>query len=81
MSMKQLPMLDAYEEIRRIYFSTRKATIERDFARALDLLKSMRSEEERSRVTVFMHGLAQMRAEWAQGGRKRKAPSAGTPRE
>ena len=67
--MKRLPMLDPLAEIRRLYFSTTRATIERDFAQALDLLKSMQTEDERSRATVFMHGLAQMRGEW---GMKKK---------
>jgi hypothetical protein len=77
--MTRLPMLDPLAEIRKLYFETTKASIERDFARALDLLKSMASEAERSRATVFMHGLAQMRSEWgrpgrASGGRSRKPP-------
>jgi hypothetical protein len=62
--MKRLPMLDPLAEIRRLYFATTRATIERDFAQALDLLKAMDSEDERSRATVFMHGLAQMRSDW-----------------
>jgi hypothetical protein len=62
--MKRLPMLDPLAEIRRLYFSTTRATIERDFAQALELLKTMASEDDRSRATVFMHGLAQMRADW-----------------
>jgi hypothetical protein len=76
--MTLLPMADRLAEIRRIYFTTTRATIERDFGRALDLLKEMPSEDERSRATVFMHGLAQMRADWARtregkegAGRKR----------
>ncbi len=63
----KLPMLsddDKRAEIRRLYFSTTRETIDRDLAKALDLLKSMSSEEQRERVTVFMEGLAQMRAEW-----------------
>ena len=67
--MKRLPMLDPLAEIRRLYFSTTRATIERDFAQALDLLKSMADEDERSRATVFMHGLAQMRSEWGIRGK------------
>ena len=62
--MTRLPMLDPLAEIRRLYFSTTRTTIERDFAQALDLLRMMESEDERSRATVFMHGLAQMRSEW-----------------
>ena len=62
--MTRLPMLDPLAEIRRLYFATTRGTIERDFAQALDLLKAMEGEDERSRATVFMHGLAQMRSEW-----------------
>lgn len=78
--MKMLPLLDRLEAIRRLYFSTTRATIERDFAQALDLLKSMETEEERSRATVFMHGLAQMRSDWGNkggGGRGEKPKPAG----
>ena len=72
-----LPMLDPLAEIRRLYFTTTKKTIERDFARALELLKSMASEDDRSRATVFMHGLAQMRAEWgtARASGPRRKPT------
>lgn len=70
--MTRLPMLDPLAEIRRLYFSTTRATIERDFAAALDLLKRMESEDDRSRATVFMHGLAQMRADWGAGKRREK---------
>ena len=66
---KRLPILDPLAEIRQIYFRTTRATIERDFTQALDLLKELPNEDERSKATVFMHGLAQMRAEW---GKKRK---------
>jgi len=69
--MSKLPMLDPLEEIRRLYFSTTQNTIERDFAEALRLLKLMPSEEERSRATVFMQGLAEMRSEW-RGSTKRQ---------
>jgi hypothetical protein len=68
----KLPMLsaaDKHAEIRRLYFTTTRQTIEDDLARALDLLKSMASEEERERATVYMEGLAQMRRDWS-GGRK-----------
>jgi hypothetical protein len=52
-------------EIQRLYFNTTKATIEKDLARAVALLKSMASEEERERAAVYMDGLSQMRSEWA----------------
>ncbi len=75
--MTQLKMLSADDklaEIRRLYFKATKATIQQDLARALDLLKSMTTEEERERATVYMEGLAQMRADWAKAekGKRRR---------
>ena len=73
----KLPMLsadDKHAEIRRLYFKTTKATIQQDLEKALDLLKSMASEEERERATVYMEGLAQMRKDWRgqkKGGRSK----------
>lgn len=63
----KLPMLstdDKLAEIKRLYFQTTRQTIEQDFAKAIDLLKSMTTEEERERATVFMDGLAEMRRDW-----------------
>jgi hypothetical protein len=51
------------DEIRRLYFTTTKATIDRDFDRAVDLLKAI-PEPERPRAAVFMQGLAEMRREF-----------------
>jgi len=51
------------DDLRQLYFSVTKATIDRDFDRAIDLLKAM-SEEERDRAAVFMQGIAEMRKEW-----------------
>ncbi len=51
---------DPLAEIRRLYFTTTKRTIDRDFDRAIDLVKSM-PEAERDRAAVFMQGLAEMR--------------------
>lgn len=59
------------DEIRRLYFQASKATIERDIARAIDLLKSIQSEDEREKAAVFMQGLAEMRREFRGGRRKR----------
>ena len=56
------------EEIRDLYFKATPKTIDRDFDRAIDLLKSM-PEGERSRATVFMEGLAEMRKELRRGRR------------
>lgn len=55
----------ALAEIRAIYFNTTKRTIHADLAHAIELLKSLPSEEERQKTTVYMEGLAQMRREWA----------------
>ena len=57
----------ALAEIRRIYFKTTKKTIDNDIAHAIELLKSLPSEEERERASVYMEGLAQMRKEWGKG--------------
>jgi hypothetical protein len=51
-------------EIKRLYFKTSKATIDRDFDRAIDLLKSLPALEDRQRAHVYMEGLAEMRKEW-----------------
>jgi hypothetical protein len=59
----------ALAEIRRIYFKTTKRTIEHDIAHAIELLKSLPSEDEREKATVYMEGLAQMRREWARKNR------------
>ena len=53
-------------DIRRIYFKTTRRTIEHDIAHAIELLKSLPSEEAREKATVYMEGLAQMRREWAR---------------
>lgn len=64
-------IVDHLEEIRRLYFKTTRATIDRDFDRAVDLLKAM-PEGERERATVFMQGLAEMRKEFKQPARSRR---------
>jgi hypothetical protein len=61
-------------EIKRLYYETTRQTIHQDLAKALDLLKSMGSEEERERAAVYMDGLAQMRSEWAGNRKKGKKP-------
>ena len=68
MPIRMLSPDDKLAEIRRLYFKTTRQTIDQDLAKALDLLKSMASEDERERATVYMEGLAQMRSDW--GGRK-----------
>ncbi len=76
---------DALAEIRRIYFETTRNTIENDFAHAIELLKSLPSEDERERATVYMEGIAQMRKDWmprpAPHGGRRKRGAVRTKRE
>ena len=61
-------MTDHLADIKRLYFSATAATIDRDFARAIDLLKAM-PEEAREGASVYMEGLAEMRKEFKGGGR------------
>jgi hypothetical protein len=51
-------------EIKAIYQQATRATIARDLERAIALLKTLRTEEERERAAVYMDGLSQMRSEW-----------------
>jgi hypothetical protein len=61
-----LSRTDPLAEIRRLYFETTPKTILRDFDRAIDLLKSLATEAERERATVYMEGLAEMRKEFGK---------------
>ena len=61
---------DRLAEIRRLYYAATASSIQRDFERAIDLLKEMGTERERERATVYMEGLAEMRKEFA---RKRRS--------
>ncbi len=74
-SLKQGPASsrDTLELIRRIYFKTTRQTIENDFAHAIELLKSLETEEEREKATAYMHGISELRKEWAP---KKKPPKA-----
>jgi hypothetical protein len=70
MSASRTPL----DEIKQLYFKTTKATIERDFLRAVELLKSMPSVDDRQRAHVYMEGLAEMRKEFGPSrpaGRKK----------
>ena len=53
----------------RLYFKATRATIQRDFERAIDLLKTLPTEADREKATVYMEGLAEMRKEWQPGKR------------
>ena len=72
MKLRMLTSDDKLAEIRRLYFTTTRHTIQADLEMALDLLRSMASEAERERATVYMEGMAQMRSDW---GRKKKKRS------
>lgn len=71
--IKMLSADDKLAEIKRLYYQTSRATITQDFAKAIDLLKSMLSEGERERVAVYMDGLSQMRSDWARQGKQQRA--------
>jgi len=79
-SLKQGPSSpgDTLALLRRIYFKTSKQTIEHDFAHAIELLKSLDTEEEREKATAYMHGLSELRKEWSpkkkvQSGKVRRS--------
>jgi hypothetical protein len=55
---------DKIAEIRRLYFDATPNTIQRDLARAIDLLKTLENDDERGKAAVFMEGLNEMRKEW-----------------
>ena len=72
--------MDAIAEIKRLYYAATKATIRQDLERAIDLLKSLSSDDERERAAVYMDGLAQMRSEWSvstrpKAGELRREPA------
>ncbi len=70
------PVAEVIAEIRQIYFKTTARTIDADFDRAIDLLKSIALPEDRQRATVFMDGLAEMRREWKQKKKQQQPPQA-----
>jgi hypothetical protein len=51
-------------EIRRLYFAATAKTIQRDIERAIDILKTLKDDDERAKAAVFMEGLNEMRKEW-----------------
>jgi hypothetical protein len=68
--------------LKALYFTTTPATIEDAFDEAIDLLKSLPSDDERQRAAVYMEGLAEMKQEFAQGQRRRRkgGPPGAKPR-
>jgi len=68
--IKMLSSEEKAAEIKRLYYQASRVTIKQDLVKAIDLLKSMASEEERERVAVYMDGLSEMRSDWAREGKK-----------
>ncbi|HEY7790419.1 MAG TPA: hypothetical protein VIC33_07910 [Vicinamibacterales bacterium] len=66
-------MSDPLSEIRQLYYDAKPATIRRDLARAIELLKLLPTEKERERAAVYMDGLAEMRGDWESKGRAKKS--------
>lgn len=70
----------ALAEIRKIYFRTTRQTIEHDLAHAIELLKSLPTEEQREKATVFMQGLSEMEREWRAKEKRGKKDKSRTGR-
>ena len=72
--------MDPVAEIKRLYYATTRATVQRDLEKAVGLLKTLKTEEERERVSVFMDGLSQMRSEWGVRPAKAAGPVSARPK-
>jgi hypothetical protein len=70
----------ALAEIRAIYFNTTRESIERDLLHAIELIKSIPTEEQREKAAVYMDGLAEMRREWATETARAARKARPTPR-
>jgi hypothetical protein len=68
------PDRDALDEIRRLYYEATGQSIQRDLERAIDIFKTLTSDEQRERGAVYMDGLSQMRSEWAARSNTVKSP-------
>ena len=64
----------ALAELRRIYFKTTKRTIDHDFAHAIALVKTIASEEDRQKASVFMEGINELRKEWTPKPKPARKP-------
>jgi len=62
---------DPLEEIKKLYYNATKSSIQKDITRAIELLKTIADEDARQDAAVYMDGLAEMRAEWMSGQRRR----------
>jgi hypothetical protein len=70
MKLRVLSADEKLAEIKRLYYQTTQRTIQVDLAKALELLKSMSTDEERERAAVYMDGLSQMRSDWARSNKR-----------
>jgi hypothetical protein len=73
--------MDPVAEIKRLYYATTRATVQRDLEKAIALLKTLKTEEDRERVSVFMDGLSQMRSEWGVRPVPAPGPAGGRSRQ
>ena len=55
---------DKIAEIRKLYFAATPKTIQRDLDRAIDILKTLKDDEERAKAAVYMEGLNELRKEF-----------------
>ena len=53
--------------IRKMYFEATPKTIQRDLEKAIDILKTLKNDEERGKAAVYMEGLNELRKEWKKG--------------
>ena len=58
---------DKIDAIRKMYFAATPKTIQRDFERAIDLLKTLKDDDARGKAAVYMEGLNELRKEWKKG--------------
>jgi hypothetical protein len=55
------------ETIRKMYFAATPKSIQKDLERAIDILKTLKDDEERGKAAVYMEGLNELRKEWKKG--------------
>ena len=71
---------ETLERLKALYFGASPATIVDAFDEAIDLLKTLPSEEDRERAAVYMEGLAEMKTEFGGGRARPKTPGPGAPK-
>jgi hypothetical protein len=69
---------ETLHRLKALYFEATAATIADAFDEAIDLLKTLPTEEDRERAAVYMEGLAEMKGEFGGGTPRRK--TANTPK-